>query len=214
VRPFRWTRRLLPVEVPQRQPWRLIAKLTDPADTATDNVPPRRHAIFFRLRTRLGTLLNSAGGRRLPCSELRIQLQYAAIAALALRTSHSSLTGHRYDKIWFYVDHQRVGGGVTRSGASCQCTPDYGDAGIYREGHRASSKAMPCRDATSVPTSSEQLICRCRGQVGPESDGRLRRAHTIAEGKRPPWQPPAGDGPAMPSCSGTHQRASIGFRKG
>lgn len=66
---------------------------------------------------------------------------------------------------------------MTRSGASCQCTPDYGDAGIYREGHRASSKAKPCRDATSVPTSSEQLICRCRGQVGPESDGRLRRAH-------------------------------------
>jgi hypothetical protein len=29
--------------------------------------------------------------------------------------------------------------------------PDYGDAGIYREGHRASSKAKPRRDATFVP---------------------------------------------------------------
>jgi hypothetical protein len=67
----------------------------------------------------------------------------------------------------------------TRSGASCHTMahPDYGDAGIYREGHRASSKAKPRRDATFVPRSSERLICRCRGQIGPESDGRLRRAH-------------------------------------
>jgi len=67
----------------------------------------------------------------------------------------------------------------TRSGASCHTMahPDYGDAGIYREGHRASSKAKPRRDATSVPRSCERLICRCRGQIGPESDGRLRRAH-------------------------------------
>jgi hypothetical protein len=34
----------------------------------------------------------------------------------------------------------------------------------------------PRRDVTFVPRSSERLICRCRGQIRPESDGRLRRA--------------------------------------
>jgi hypothetical protein len=88
----------------------------------------------------------------------------------------------------------------TRSGASCHTMahPDYGDAGIYREGHRASleGQAPPGRDI--CPRSSERLICRCRGQIGPESDGRLRRAHNrIRQAGHPGL---AGDGPAMPSA--------------
>jgi hypothetical protein len=76
--------------------------------------------------------------------------------------------------------------------------PDYGDAGIYREGHRASSKATPRRDATSVPRSSERPICRCRGQFGPESDG---AAPTSTRSHKASGHPGlAGDGPAMPSA--------------
>lgn len=72
---------------------------------------------------------------------------------------------------------QRVGGGLTRSGAPCpRALPDYGEAGIHREGHRESSKAKPRRDAASVPRSCERPICRCRGQIGPEGDGWLRGA--------------------------------------
>jgi hypothetical protein len=78
-----------------------------------------------------------------------------------------------------YAECRCAGGGIPVAArrATPRAHPDYGDAGIYREGHRASSKAKPRRDATFVPRSSERLICRCRGQIGPESDGRLRRAH-------------------------------------
>jgi hypothetical protein len=88
----------------------------------------------------------------------------------------------------------------TRSGASCHTMahPDYGDAGIYREGHRASSKAKPRRDATFVPRSSERLICRCRGQIGPESDGAAPASTRSHKASGHPGL--AGDGPAMPSA--------------
>jgi hypothetical protein len=92
----------------------------------------------------------------------------------------------------------------SRSGASCyapwQAHPDYGDVGIYREGHRASSKAKPRRDATSVPRSSERLICRCRGQIGPESDGAAPTSNTIAKRQAATLAQFARDGPAMPSA--------------
>ena len=72
-----------------------------------------------------------------------------------------------------YAECRCAGGGIPVAArrAIPRAHPDYGDAGIYREGHRASSKAKPRRDATSVPRSCERLICRCRGQIGPESDG-------------------------------------------
>jgi hypothetical protein len=71
-----------------------------------------------------------------------------------------------------YVICRCAGGGIpVAAHRAIMAHPDYGDAGIYREGHRASSKAKPRRDATFVPRSSERLICRCRGQIGPESDG-------------------------------------------
>jgi hypothetical protein len=70
-----------------------------------------------------------------------------------------------------YAECRCAGGGRPVAARRANGTPDYGDAGIYREGHRASSKAKPRRDATSVPRSSERPICRCRGQIGPESDG-------------------------------------------
>ena len=72
-----------------------------------------------------------------------------------------------------YAECRCAGGGIPVAArrAIPRAHPDYGDAGIYREGHRASSKAKPRRDATFVPRSSERLICRCRGRIGPESDG-------------------------------------------
>ena len=70
--------------------------------------------------------------------------------------------------------------------------------GIYREGNRASSKAKPRRDATFVPRSSERLICRCRGQIGPESDGEATASTRSHKASGHPGL--AGDGPAMPSA--------------
>ena len=86
---------------------------------------------------------------------------------------------HNSDIDLDYSECRCAGGGIPVAArrAIPRAHPDYGDAGIYREGHRASSKAKPRRDVTFVPRSSERLICRCRGQIGPESDGRLRRAH-------------------------------------
>ena len=73
-----------------------------------------------------------------------------------------------------------------------------------RPPRKLEGQAPPGRDI--CPRSSEQLICRCRGQIGPESDGGSDE-RTIAKGKRPPWHCLAGDGPAMPSARDSHQRA-------
>ena len=80
-----------------------------------------------------------------------------------------------------YAECRYAGGGIPVAArrAIPRAHPDYGDAGIYREGHRASSKAKPRRDATFVPRSSERLICRCRGQIRPESDGAQSSADRI-----------------------------------
>jgi hypothetical protein len=108
-----------------------------------------------------------------------------------------------------YAECRCAGGGRPVAARRANGTPDYGDAGIYREGHRASSKAKPRRDATSVSRSSERLICRCRGQIGPESDGAAptstrsqRQAATLVL---------AGDGPAMPSAQRLTNEHSIGL---
>jgi hypothetical protein len=99
-----------------------------------------------------------------------------------------------------YPECRCAGGGIPVAArrAIPRAHPDYGDAGIYREGHRASSKAKPRRDATSVPKSCERLICRCRGQIGPESDGAAPASTRSHKASGHPGL--AGDGPAMPSA--------------
>jgi hypothetical protein len=107
---------------------------------------------------------------------------------------------------WYKVNNAPEGESPVAARRAQQHVPDPGDAGIYREGHRASSKAKPRRDATSVLRSSERLICRCRGQIGPESDGAAptsTRSHKASghSGTRRGWSRYA-------FCSETHQRAS------
>jgi hypothetical protein len=101
-----------------------------------------------------------------------------------------------------------AGGGIpVAAHRAIMAHPDYGDPGIYREGHRASSKAKPRRDATFVPRSSERLICRCRGRIGPESDGAAptsTRSHKTSG--HPGWPRRGWSRDAF--CSETHQRAS------
>jgi len=99
---------------------------------------------------------------------------------------------------------QRAGGVVTRGGASVLIGTSWyhGDAGIHQEGHRASSKAKPCRDATFVPRSGERSTCLCRGQIEPESDGAGSDEQAlIGKGKRPTSKPNSSKISATPSSA-------------
>jgi hypothetical protein len=64
-----------------------------------------------------------------------------------------------YNKLDALVEELPAAACLCRSGTS----GTVGMQGCHQVGHRVSSKAKPCRDATSVPRSSEQPIYRCRG---------------------------------------------------
>jgi hypothetical protein len=98
--------------------------------------------------------------------------------------------------------------GNTRSGASChRHTRTTGMRGYTG---KATAQARRPSPAGTRHLSREVASDRSAGvedRSGLKATGGSDE-HTIAEGERPPRHQPAGDGPATPSCSETHQRAS------
>jgi hypothetical protein len=72
----------------------------------------------------------------------------SGMAAPRSRTHNMLWLCHISDMDIGYAECRCAGGGRPVAAHRAKGTPDYGDAGIYREGHRASSKARSRRDAT------------------------------------------------------------------
>jgi len=78
-----------------------------------------------------------------------------------------------------YTECRCAGGGIPVAArrAIPWHTRTTGMRGYTGKATAQARRPSPAGTRHSVPRSSERLIWRCRGQIGPESDGRLRRAH-------------------------------------